>query len=222
MLLDMGGILIPEISVYEGAVEDPALLERLRLAGIEEPEQLIVEGSRRLSSAYRALATECLQPDVDQVFADLAAPVRQLLLDAFRREAAQPAHPHARGVVAELSREYKLGLVSNTVIPGDHHARSLEAAGILQFMEAALWSANHGRRKPNPAMIIQVLEELQIAPDHAIFVGDKIRTDILAASRAGLRSVWLRKPDAPDTGEAEPHFIIGDLRELPELLREID
>jgi len=221
VLLDMGGVLIPEISVYEGAADDPALLDRLRLSGVEEPKQLIVESSQKLSSAYRALATECLQPDVDQVFAELAEPIRELLLDAFRREAAQPAHPHACRVVAELSRDYKLGLVSNTVIPGDHHERSLEEAGILRYMEAALWSANHGTRKPNPAMILQVLEELQIAPDHAIFIGDKIRTDILAASRAGIRSVWLRNPDSPDTGEAEPQFIIGDLRELPELLREI-
>ena len=51
-----------------------------------------------------------------------------------------------------------------------------------------------------------------------MFVGDKIRTDVLAAQAAGVRSVWLRgrlhlPPDGP-----YPDFVIRDLRELPLLL----
>ncbi len=214
----MGGVLVPEVPGYDAAARDTALLHRLRAAGIEDPERLVVEGGRRLQEAYRALAEEAVQPSPDEVFSELSAPVRCDLLDAFRREEARPPYADAPELVAELARHYKLGLVSNTVIPGDHHARSLESAGILQYLDAAAWSANFGRRKPDPAIVLHVLSELGVAPERAVLVGDKIRTDILGASRSGVRSIWLCKPGTPHTGEAEPDFIIQDLSELPALL----
>jgi putative hydrolase of the HAD superfamily len=67
-------------------------------------------------------------------------------------------------------------------------------------------------------MVFYVLEELGVPSEQAVLVGDKIRTDILAAKRAGLRAIWLRTANAPHTGEAEPDFVIHDLRELPVLL----
>ena len=39
-----------------------------------------------------------------------------------------------------------------------------------------------------------------------------------ALRSSGMRAIWLRMADAPHTGEAEPDFIIHDLRELPLLL----
>ncbi|MCZ6822966.1 MAG: HAD family hydrolase [Deltaproteobacteria bacterium] len=221
VLLDMGGVLIPEVPSYDAAARDAILLRRLNAAGIDDPEQLVVESGRRLRQAYRDLDAEAVQPNLDEVLAELSASVRRDLLDAFRREVAQPPYANVPELVAELSRRYKLGLVSNTVIPGDHHARSLESAGILQYLEAAAWSANFGKRKPDPAIVLYVLSELGIAPERAVLVGDKIRTDILGASRSGVRSIWLCKPGTPHTGEAEPDFIIQDLSELPALLLRI-
>lgn len=221
VLLDMGGVLVPEVPGYEDAVHNMELLQNLRQFGVGDPERLIVESSRRLRNAYRAQEPEATQPDPGLVFVDLAAPVRRSLLDAFRREAVRPPADGVRELVATLAQRYKLGLVSNTVIPGDHHERSLESAGILQHLDAAAWSANFGRRKPDPAIVLHVLNELGAAAEAAVFVGDKIRTDILAAKRAGLRSIWLSKPGTPHTGEAEPDFIIRDLNELPALLLQL-
>jgi HAD superfamily hydrolase (TIGR01549 family) len=220
VLLDMGGVLVPEPPGYQGAVRDQALIRFLREQGIADPAQVVTKRGEQLRDAYRALEAECAQPDPDVVFADIETPIRSRLLDAFKREAIRPAYPGARDIVADLARAYKLGLVSNTVIPGDHHARNLEAAGILEHLSSAVWSANFGKRKPDPAMIFHVLDELGVALEDAVFVGDKIRTDVLAARRAGLPVIWLRRPDTPHTGEAEPDFIIQDLRELPGLLRD--
>jgi FMN phosphatase YigB (HAD superfamily) len=218
VLLDMGGVLIPEDPSYERTAGDPIVIAGLRALGIDDPRSLIPDAARRVKSAYRALAAECAQPDLDAELSDVPAPARELLLRAFGREAAKPPHSYARSVVATLARSWALGLVSNTVIPGDHHARSLSRAGILEHLGAAAWSANHGRRKPDPAMIHDVLARLGVAPRNALLVGDKIRTDILAACRAGVRSVWLKSGSAPDTGEARPDFVIQDLRQLPGLL----
>jgi len=223
VLLDMGGVLLPELQTYERAVRDRGFLAALCEQGVAHPESFVTERAKRLRESYRALESECLQPDLDQVLADCTPVVRALLLGAFKREAAPRPYAHARAVVARLARDYALGLVSNNAMPGDHHARVLRRAGILQHIDCAVWSANFGRRKPDPAMIQHVLARLGIRRERAIFVGDKLRTDVAAARRAGVRSVYIRKRGAPlAPADLRPDFTIGDLRALPALLRQLD
>jgi FMN phosphatase YigB (HAD superfamily) len=222
VLLDMGGVLLPELQNYERAVRDAAFLAALREQGIAEPEPFVTERAKRLRAAYRALEKECLQPDVDEVLSDCSPIVRGLLLRAFKREASPPPYAFARAVVAELAESYKLGLVSNNAMPGDHHAAVLRRTGIFQYLGCAVWSADFGRRKPHPGMIQHVLAELRVPGARAIFVGDKLRTDVAAARNARVRSVYIRKRGAPyATRDLRPDFTIGDLRALPLLLRQL-
>ena len=218
VLLDMGGVLVPETGGYAGAAEDASLVAKFRKRGIPEPEDVIRRLGEQIRDAYRALHSECTQPDLDEVLAELEPELRSLMLDAFRREAVRPPYPEALRIVAELAQRYRLGLVSNTVIPGDHHEQNLRSAGILRHFGATAWSSNFGRRKPDPAIVLHVLEQLDAAPSNAVLVGDKIRTDILAARRAGIPAIWLRRPGAEHTGEAEPDHVIRDLAELPSLI----
>lgn len=222
VLLDMGGVLIPELQTYERSVRDRAFLEALAAQGVANAESFVIERAKRLREAYRALQDECRQPCLDDVLADCTPVVRALLLGAFKREAAPAPYAHARAVVAELAFDFALGIVSNNAMPGDHHARVLQRAGILQHVGCAVWSANFGRRKPDPAMIFHVLDRLGVPCERAIFVGDKLRTDVAAARRAGVRSVYIRKRGAPfATAQLRPDFTICDLRALPLLLRRL-
>ncbi len=222
VLLDMGGVLLPELQSYERSVRDRAFLAALEEQGVAHPESFVIEHAKRLREAYRALQAECRQPDLDEVFADCTRVVRELLLRAYKREATPRPYAHARAVVVELARDFALGLVSNNAMPGDHHARVLRRAGILQHIGCAVWSANFGRRKPDPAMIVHVLERLGVRRERAVFVGDKLRTDVAAARRAGVRSVYVRKRGAEfASAELRPDFTISDLRALPLLLRQI-
>jgi len=222
VLLDMGGVLLPELQTYERAVRDSGFLGALAEQGVASPESFVIERAKRLREAYRALEKECLQPDLDEVLSDCTPPVRRLLLAAFRREASPPPYMFARAIVAALARDYRLGLVSNTAMPGSHHAAVLRRAGMLQHFGCAVWSGNFGRRKPDPAMIEFVLAELRVPRERAIFVGDKLRTDVAAARNAGVRSIYIRKRGAPSATRAlHPDFTIGDLRALPALLKRL-
>ena len=222
VLLDMGGVLLPEQQTYERAVRDPALLAALREAGVAEPEPFVVARAKALREAYRALEPQRSQPDLDEVFAECSPAVKTLLLRAFKRESSPPPYSYARAVVAALARDYRLGLVSNTAMPGHHHADVLRRTGMLEHFGCAAWSANFGRRKPDPAIVDFVLAGLCVARERAILVGDKLRTDIAAARNAGVRSVYIRKRGAPfASGALRPDFTIGDLRALPALLRSL-
>ena len=220
VLLDMGGVLLPELHDYERAARDTAFLAALREQGVTDPEPFVIERAKRLRASYRALEKECGQPDLGEVLADCSPGVRRLFEVAFRREEGGAPYPFARGVVAELARDYRLGLVSNNAMPGSHYAAVLRRAGILQHLGCAVWSANFGRRKPDPALVNHLLACLDVSPHQAILVGDKLRTDIAAAKAAGLRSVYIRRRGAPQaSGSLRPDFTIGDLRALPPLLR---
>ena len=221
ILFDMGGVLLHESSGYERAARDPALCEALRSRGIEDPSSFIIERAQRVRQSYRELEAECTQPDLDEVLSDCAPEVRRLLLRSFADISNLRPYPHVAGLLKRLTRRFGIGVVSNTVIPGDHHRRALELAGVMQHIDAATWSANFGRRKPDPAIVFHVLGRLGVRPERALLVGDKIRTDILAAKHAGVRSVHLRRMGTPITGEAVPDFVIRDLNELPILLRHI-
>ncbi len=222
VLLDMGGVLLPELQSYERALRDVAFLAALREQGVGDPESFVIERAKRLRESYRALERECAQPDVDEVLSDCSPVVRSLLLGAFKREASPPPYVFAGAVVAQLARRYRLGLVSNNAMPGDHHAAVLRRAGILQHFGCAVWSADFGRRKPHPGMIRHVLGQLRVPAWRAVFVGDKLRTDVAAARNAHVRSVYIRKRGAPHATRAlRPDFTIGDLRALPGLLRQL-
>ncbi len=218
VLLDMGGVLLEEGSSYERAAEDPALIATLLGMGIESPRELVRARARRMRDAYRALEAQCTQPDLEVLLADTPPAVRRLLLRAFADVSNLRPYPYVAGVLRRLSRRARIGLVSNTIIPGDHHRRALELAGAMRWIDAAAWSASFGRRKPDPAIVHHVLGRLGVPPRRALMVGDKIRTDVLVARRAGVRSVHLRRRGTPVTDEARPDFVIRDLRELPALL----
>ena len=227
VLLDMGGILIPEIPElragrepdYSGAAAQPDILESFRALGVEDPERVLLGATTSVLAAYRAAEPhEAFDPE--DLLGDHPADVRGAILRALVRVVDRPPFSHAREVVASLSRRYRLGLVSNNIFPGDHHARTLARFGILEHLQSYVWSANFGPRKPDPSMLRHVLDEMRVPPERAVFVGDKIRTDVYAARRAGVRSIWLRRADAPvPTDGVRPDAIIHDLRELPILLR---
>ena len=92
---------------------------------------------------------------------------------------------------------------------------------MLRHFGCAVWSGNFGRQA-GPAMIEHVLRTLRVPPERAVFVGDKLRTDVAAAKNAGVRSIYIRKRGAPWASSAlRPDFTIGDLRALPALLARV-
>jgi putative hydrolase of the HAD superfamily len=111
-------------------------------------------------------------------------------------------------------RGLKIGLVSNTVWPGILHKEDLERFGILEFFDHVLFSADLGVRKPHPQIFLAALEALNIAPDEAVFVGDRVPEDVEGAMRVGMRGVWKERPDRERLPHVIPDAQIIHLREL--------
>jgi putative hydrolase of the HAD superfamily len=110
----------------------------------------------------------------------------------------------------------RLGVISNTFVPGFVHDRHLEMAGLLQFLPVRIYSSEVGYRKPDRRIFEAALSRLGVSAAETLFVGDLIKTDIIGARRMGMRTA-LKQPFA----NLRPHRIadhvvrrIADLAEL--------
>lgn len=158
---------------------------------------------------------------IARVVADHALTLDDATLAEAVRHYARPirdgvhAAPGAAETLAALRAQgLRVGLVSNTIWPGELHLEDLAEAGLLQHLEHTIFSGDLGIWKPNRAIFEHALHALGVAPHEAVFVGDNPREDILGAQAVGMRGVLVASREfAP--GNVEPDAII---HKLPELL----
>jgi putative hydrolase of the HAD superfamily len=96
----------------------------------------------------------------------------------------------------------RLGVLSNTFVPGFVHDRHLEMEGLLEFFPVRVYSSEVGYRKPDRRIFEAALGRLGVAARETLFVGDLIKTDIVGARRMGMRTA-LKQPFA----NLRPHRI---------------
>jgi HAD superfamily hydrolase (TIGR01549 family) len=125
---------------------------------------------------------------------------------------------HHRDVLAALKERYQLAVVSNF----DYTPTArlvLEREGIAHLFDEILVSDAVGWRKPAPQIFEEALGRLGLAPDAAVFVGDRADIDVAGARGVGMRAVWInREAAALPEGAPMPDHEIRDLSELPGLL----
>jgi putative hydrolase of the HAD superfamily len=115
--------------------------------------------------------------------------------------------------------ELKLGVVVNTIWPGDVIDHQLEALGLLEFFPVRVYSTEHAARKPHPNLFRAALEEMHLAPAEAMYVGDEPSVDVLGARRAGMRCILRAKDPAKRDARLAERVIerIGQLVEILQL-----
>lgn len=115
-----------------------------------------------------------------------------------------------RGLAAD---GHRLALLSNF----DHAAtarRVLDEAGLAQFFEVIVVSAEEGVRKPSPVIFARCCERLGVVAGACLYIGDTFVEDIEGATAAGIQAVWVR----PGAASQEGHpacGVVADVDELP-------
>ena len=88
--------------------------------------------------------------------------------------------------------------------------------------DAALTSERIRAYKPLPSPFRAIMDELGVAAEEAIYVGDSLYDDILGARGVGMRAAWVnRNGAAADPELPRPDYEVGSLRELPDILESI-
>jgi putative hydrolase of the HAD superfamily len=111
----------------------------------------------------------------------------------------------------------RLGVLSNTFVPGFVHDRHLEMVGLLEYLPVRVYSSEVGYRKPDRRIFEAALGRLGVGAGEALFVGDLVKTDIVGARRAGMRTA-LKQPFANRRPHRIADHVIRRISELNGLL----
>ncbi len=110
-------------------------------------------------------------------------------------DAWEPTVAHDPAAVPVLTalrgRGLRTGLLSNTHWPRALHERWLREAGLLDLLDARVYTSDLGHVKPHPEAFRALLGAVGVDPARAVFVGDRLRDDVSGAQALGMRTVHL-------------------------------
>ncbi|WP_187645786.1 HAD-IA family hydrolase [Streptomyces sp. TRM49041] len=125
-------------------------------------------------------------------------------------------YPDVAPVLRALAHDYRLGILSNSP-PQVRDA--LRRDGLAPLFGAVVLGGVDSAEKPAPEAFCTVLDRLGVPAERAVHVGNRLDTDVRGAARAGLRTVWMLRgeaPPAPGRDElTEADAVITSLTGLP-------
>ncbi len=127
------------------------------------------------------------------------------------------------GVREELERfradGYRLAAVSNTTSRSRLLQDFFDARGLTPCFDAWVFSVDLGVRKPHPAIYEHALATLDIPANEALFVGDRVREDIVGPRSAGIaHAILTHEHRQEDPGGSNPCAVITRFEDLHAIL----
>jgi len=107
--------------------------------------------------------------------------------------------PEAKRVLRRLAGEYRLALITNTDTQTDSAQEQIDQFPQLkEFFSVIVLAGKAGvPPKPDPAAFAACLDELGVAAERAVYVGDDWRIDICGANAAGIQPIWIQHRSVP-------------------------
>jgi putative hydrolase of the HAD superfamily len=191
---------IPELDVYERRAR--AAIRRAYLWSLLRRREVnVVDVLARL---HRRYAVELSRDELMYVVELFYQPLREL---AFVK-------PTTIDVLTGLQAEgLKLGVISNTFVPGEILDDQLAEERILSYFPVRVYSCDVNYMKPDERIFREALARLDVQANEAMFVGDTPGQDVRGANRMGMISVWMRRSQPVDRRYPAWH----EIRELTEL-----
>lgn len=117
--------------------------------------------------------------------------------------------PEADGVLATLSRHFRLGAISN----GN---ADVFRTPLGRHFDFAIAAGEAGAAKPDARIFAQAQEQAGAAAEHILHVGDDSTSDVLGALNAGFQAAWFNPDALPwKHGPRRPMLTLGRLGQLP-------
>ena len=210
ILFDLDGTLLDSVPDLAVATDHMLLQLGRPAAGVDKVRLWVGNGALML--VRRALADSLDASAVDEQEAQAALAI---FLDIYQQQnALTRLYPQVVETLTELqAKGIKLALVTNK--PEQFLPELFEQHGLTGFFSWVVGGDTFALHKPDPFGINWVLQQAQVSPEQAVFVGDS-RNDVLAAKAAGVFCVALTygyNHGAPIANE-NPDWVIDQLGEL--------
>jgi len=124
--------------------------------------------------------------------------------------------PGCREALAALKhRNFILGIITDTIYPLEWKMMRLAKAGVSGYIDVVACSTDLGLHKPDPAIYLNALQQVNLVPSESAFVGHDA-SEIRGAHQAGMVTVAVNF----EHGVHADYYCLSmlDLLEIPELL----
>lgn len=230
VLFDMGYTL-----VYLEPIQEVLVQEALRALGIERSVAEIDAAVKVVWGEYFNEAATVDFPATEEynarvqidlnrkLLAQLGLTTDESALQAFlqsleawfsRRGVMRP-YPEVVEVLSTLQAQgYRLGIISNW----SWNLRDRVAqVGLTDFFEIIWASAYAGCNKPHARIFHQALEQMSLAPERALYIGDSYKHDVVGARNVGMDAAWLVRDGTANDADCPVIHDLWGVFELPEL-----
>jgi len=124
--------------------------------------------------------------------------------------------PETKTVLAKTRKHFKTALVSNCENFGFKYLS--KEFDFSKYFNEIILSCDVGLLKPNPKIFYLPLKKLKVKPFEAVMVGDSMRTDMIGAKRAGLKTILLDRKNKFKGKKPEVDAVIHSLNELNKVI----
>lgn len=132
------------------------------------------------------------------------------------------ADPDAPELLAALREAgLRLGVLSNTMWPRQHHEEVFARDGLLELIDAALYTSEMPVAKPHADAFHAIAEALGVGATDCVFVGDRMWDDIAGAQQVGMRTILIPHAAPPAHQVVETDVVpdavahrLGDVRAI--------
>jgi putative hydrolase of the HAD superfamily len=94
-------------------------------------------------------------------------------------------------------RGIRVGVLSNTIWSGDYHRGVFERDGVLDLIDADVYSSEIAWTKPHPEAFRVAAASLGVQTFEAAYVGDRLFEDVHGSQVAGMRAIWVPHSKIP-------------------------
>ena len=94
-------------------------------------------------------------------------------------------------------RGVRVGVLSNTIWPREYHRGVFERDGVLDLIDADIYSSELAWTKPHPGAFRAAAAALGVEPSEAVYVGDRPFEDVHGSQLAGMRAIWVPHSQIP-------------------------
>ena len=202
IIFDFGQTLVDSAKGFRMAekVAKEKIYDTLKFHRKEINEQLFLKEYRRIRKSFHEASNFSRVSIWDCVYKQFDHQVELELLEQMEdeywnyvKQLTNP-FPETIEVLGKLSQKYQLGLISNTQGQRTNAGhRMVLFPEIESYFNTIIVAGESGiPAKPNPQPFDLCLEQMQIKPAEAIYVGDDYRNDVCGSGDAGLQPVWLK------------------------------
>ena len=151
-------------------------------------------------------ASASLEDILDAAGIDAEHDRHHLALAAYRRFWEPHTHtdPQVRPVWEGLrARGIKVGVLSNTIWSREYHREIFARDGVLDLLDADLYSSELDHVKPHAEAFRAACRALDVAPEHSVYVGDRMFEDVHGPQQVGMRAIWVPHSVLPENQKVE-------------------